>query len=82
MSPRDFVYWLNGYLELSGSNTLTEAQVQTIKTHLALVFTQVTPVIDPLYPNYPGTGEPFPQFPGVTYCQSKNIPRNESERLC
>lgn len=44
MNAQDFVYWLQGYFELSDSNTLTEKQVVAIKNHLNLVFTHV---IDP-----------------------------------
>lgn len=39
----EFCYWLKGYFELSDSNTLSPQQVQTIKDHLNLVFTKVTP---------------------------------------
>lgn len=43
MSPENFSYWLNGYLELSNSDSLTSQQVKIIKEHLALVFNKVTP---------------------------------------
>lgn len=43
MSPRDFVYWLNGYLELTGKRAnLTRAQVRMIQKHLALVMKNET----------------------------------------
>lgn len=42
MTPRDFVYWLQGFLELSGSTALTVKQVNMIKKHMALVLTNVT----------------------------------------
>lgn len=43
MTSRDFVYWLQGYIEIQSARTapslaLTEEQVKTIKNHLALVF--------------------------------------------
>lgn len=38
MQSRDFVYWLQGFFELSDSNVLTEKQVQQIKNHIAMVF--------------------------------------------
>lgn len=38
MTPRDFVYWLRGYIELSGSTTMNEDQVKMIDKHLDLVF--------------------------------------------
>ena len=43
MSERDFIYWLSGFLESSKLNTLDEDQTKTIKEHLALVVTKVTP---------------------------------------
>lgn len=45
MSPENFVYWLNGFFEISGSKTLTEEQVQVLKDHLKLVLTKKTPNI-------------------------------------
>lgn len=44
MTPENFAYWLKGYFEISGSNVLTEVQVQEIKNHLDLVFKKVTPI--------------------------------------
>ena len=38
MTSRDFVYWLQGFFELSEVKTLTEEQVKIIKTHLNMVF--------------------------------------------
>lgn len=52
MSAENFVFWLNGFFELSGATTLSEQQVAVIKEHLQLVFTKVTtqtvPVAYPL----------------------------------
>lgn len=42
MEAKDFCYWLQGYLELSNANSLTEEQIKQIKEHLNLVFTKVT----------------------------------------
>jgi len=55
MEERDFVYWLNGFFELSGATTLNEQQVKVIKEHLALVMTKVTPTTIPptVLPNNP-----------------------------
>jgi hypothetical protein len=36
MTPQDFVYWLQGYLELSDTHSLTIHQVEVIKQHLQL----------------------------------------------
>lgn len=43
MTPENFVYWLQGMLEIGNPKTLNEEQVQTIKDHIALVLTKVTP---------------------------------------
>lgn len=39
MTSRDFVYWLQGYFEMSGATALTAEQTECVKRHLALVFT-------------------------------------------
>ena len=46
MNERDFVYWLQGFFELTDSKKLTEAQVKMIKEHLALVLEKETPALD------------------------------------
>jgi hypothetical protein len=38
MTSRDFCYWLQGYLELSGECMMTAGQVECVARHLALVF--------------------------------------------
>ena len=43
MNAEQFVYWLNGYLELSGAQELSAAQVKSVREHLALVLHKVTP---------------------------------------
>ncbi len=43
MKPENFIYWLQGYLELSTENQgLTPEQVEIIKRHINLVLTPVT----------------------------------------
>lgn len=39
MSSLDFVYWLQGFFELSGDQTLDERQVALVKQHIELVLT-------------------------------------------
>jgi hypothetical protein len=47
MRSDQFVYWIQGYFELQGTNqALTPEQVQIIKNHLKLVFLHE---IDPSY---------------------------------
>ncbi len=40
MQSRDFCYWLQGYFEINGAHadTLSSRQIETIKSHLSLVF--------------------------------------------
>jgi hypothetical protein len=39
MTARDFCYWLQGYIEISGDPPpLTAAQVDVVRRHLGLVF--------------------------------------------
>lgn len=42
MTPEQFVYWLQGYLEVEDPMTIYEEQTQVIKDHLKLVFDKMT----------------------------------------
>jgi len=44
MTPENFVYWLQGYLELTEINVLSEDQLKKIKEHIALVLKKETPI--------------------------------------
>lgn len=44
MTPENFVYWLNGCLELGNPETLNAQQIQVIKDHIALVLKKETPM--------------------------------------
>lgn len=44
MTAEQFAYWLNGYFEISGKETLTEKECSIVRDHLKLVFKKVTPV--------------------------------------
>ncbi len=46
MKSTEFCYWLQGFFEISDSNSLNEKQVEMIKNHLQLVFHYE---IDPSY---------------------------------
>lgn len=37
MEPRDFCYWLQGYLELTNNTELNALQLELIRRHLNLV---------------------------------------------
>lgn len=43
MTPESFTYWLQGFVELSDTDTISEKQWLTIKDHLKLVFDKKTP---------------------------------------
>jgi len=43
MTPENFIYWLNGFFEISGCKNMTDEQVQIIKDHLKLVLQKKTP---------------------------------------
>ena len=44
MNERDFVYWLQGFLELREDKSgLTARQVSVIQDHISLVFKKITP---------------------------------------
>lgn len=63
MTPENFVYWLQGFFELTESKNLSESQVQVIKNHLALVFdkkTPVTPIVTPIKPQPSDKFTPIP----------------------
>ena len=42
MSPQDFCYWLQGFLEMGNPKEMNEGQVKMLKNHLGLVFVNVT----------------------------------------
>lgn len=46
MSFENFVYWLQEFIEIGNPSSLNTVQTQTIKNHLKLVLTVVTPVLD------------------------------------
>ena len=50
MKSTEFAYWLQGFFELSETNSLSERQTEIIKNHLKLVFVYE---IDPSYSDDP-----------------------------
>ncbi len=43
MTPEQFVYWFQGYLEIGQPTNLNERDIKVIKDHLDLVFNKVIP---------------------------------------
>ena len=46
MTTEQFVYWLQGYLEVENPECISLKQTQVIKDHLKLVFKKETPIRD------------------------------------
>ena len=61
MTPEQFVYWLQGFMEVANPTTLDETQTQQIKDHLNLVFDKQTP--DRNSVSYPGWNPHNPPSP-------------------
>jgi hypothetical protein len=85
MTPENFVYWLQGFMEIAKPTYLDAFQIQEIRNHLALVLDKKTEVIVPNV--FEVVGDPpvwngqicSPQFPysvEVTCCQSPPIPQD------
>ena len=45
MSPENFAYWLQGFVELTQGQTPNPAQWKSIQEHLGEVFKKVTPPV-------------------------------------
>ena len=43
MTPEQFTYWLQGFMEMAEPEKLSKKQLSMIKDHLALVFKKKTP---------------------------------------
>ena len=76
MNERDFVYWLQGFFEISREKSLDESQTKIIKEHLALVFMKITKekldddlkkMIPPYYPPLTPTSPITPDTPWKPY---------------
>jgi len=54
MDAIQFVYWLQGFLEMSDVDKLNTKQTQILKDHIALVLKKVTPIYEKsTYPDTP-----------------------------
>ena len=43
MTAEQFVYWLQGFMEINDPDTISKSETRVIKDHLALVFDKQTP---------------------------------------
>ena len=43
MTPEQFVFWLQGFLEVSGAREMNEQQLRIVRDHLELVLSKRTP---------------------------------------
>ena len=43
MTAEQFVYWLQGFMEINDPDTISKSETRVIKNHLALVFDKQTP---------------------------------------
>jgi hypothetical protein len=74
LTPEQFVYWLQGYAEVSGATAPTSEQWQIIKDHLDQVFHKVTPI----YIHQPGVTTRTPVGDTIAQDVGKSIPPNGS----
>jgi hypothetical protein len=69
MTPEQFVYWLQGFMEMADPKELNKTQTQQIKDHLKLVFDKKTPEVSlPMIQRE----EPFRITPYQITCDDNN----------
>lgn len=69
MTAEQFVYWLQGFMEMSEPQSLSEKQTTIIKDHLKLVFDKQTPDRNRLLTETPTT-----PYPGIMYPDQYTYP--------
>jgi len=69
MTPENFAFWLQGFVELTQGQTPNPAQWKSICEHLDLVFKKLTPPVAPL--TVPTTTKP------IDWAEMQRIFRNE-----
>lgn len=68
MTSEQFVYWLQGFIELNGGKLPTKEQWASIEEHIKTVFHKVTPPITPYPIVNPSPYIPAAPFPSTTIC--------------
>ena len=69
MTPEQFAYWLQGFMEMADPKELNKTQTQQIKDHLKLVFDKKTPEVSlPMIQRE----EPFRITPYTITCDDNN----------
>ena len=49
MTAENFIFWLQGFMEIANPEIITKEQIQEIRNHISLVLQKVTPQV--VYPN-------------------------------
>jgi hypothetical protein len=74
MTAEQFVYWLQGFMEINDPDTISKSETRVIKDHLALVFKKETPNRNGTItvPNTPYVGKPDPEWlhKNTVYCST------------
>ena len=88
MTAEQFVYWLQGFIEIEDPRSIDPVKTQIIKDHLKLVFDKQTPVRSNPTPTYIPTlpldlpNNPKPYLYTVTCTDSSISPTNTGKLLC
>lgn len=80
MTPEQFAYWLQGFMEMADPKELNATQTQQIKDHLKLVFDKKTPEVSlPMIQRE----EPFRITPYQITCDDNtNLPDPMTTPVC
>ena len=74
MTAEQFVYWLQGFMEINDPDRISPIETKIIKDHLALVFKKETPVRTISIPNTPQPyiTAPYPEWlrKNTVYCST------------
>jgi hypothetical protein len=83
MTTEQFVYWLQGFMEMADPKELNKTQTQQIKDHLKLVFDKQTPDRDLQYipsPNYQWLPDPIAPGAPTIICETSSTSQTPSDQ--